>query len=46
MGETTAPVGLGTELFTRHCILSYPRVTFILYNMKVMRIHIYEGTAS
>jgi len=42
VGETTATVGLSTETFTKHCILSYPGVTFTLFNMKVVRIHIYE----
>jgi len=42
IGETTATVGLSTETFTKHCILSYSGVTFTLFNMKVVRIHIYE----
>jgi hypothetical protein len=42
VNEVTGPVGLGTEMFTRHCILSYPGVTFTLFDMKVVRIHIYE----
>jgi len=43
-GETTATVGLNLQTFTKHCVLSYPGVTFTLYNMQVVRIHIYEPT--
>jgi len=39
---TTAAVGEAAAVtFTKSCILSYPSVDFVVYRMKVFRIHIY-----
>jgi hypothetical protein len=40
--STTADVGQTPSVtFTKSCILSYPSVDFLVYRMKVFRIHVY-----
>ena len=42
VNTAVAPVGETSAItFTKSCIMSYPSVDFVIYRMKVFRIHIY-----